>query len=119
MQIEIEAIGVAARSLRRVGKASPVADEGTGGWHGLVSDVLENGSHRCVPLACFTAAEITNHPVSFATAAISPPPPATRATKNNEMGVFQTPRWACDHRFMPPLFRIAVPGDLNSRISQI
>ena len=35
------------------------------------------------------------------------------------MGVFQTPRWACDHRFVPPLFRIAVPGDLNSRISQI
>jgi hypothetical protein len=25
----------------------------------------------------------------------------------------------CDHRFVPPLFRIAVPGDLNSRVSQI
>jgi hypothetical protein len=31
----------------------------------------------------------------------------------------RTTRWACDHRFVPPLFRIAVPGDLNSRISQI
>ena len=28
------------------------------------------------------------------------------------MGVFQTPRWACDHRFVPPLFLVAVPGDL-------
>jgi hypothetical protein len=32
MQIEIETIDVAARSLRRVGNASPVADEVTGGW---------------------------------------------------------------------------------------
>jgi hypothetical protein len=48
--------------------------------HGLVSDVLENGRHRCVPLACFTASEITNHPVSFATAAISPPPAERRRT---------------------------------------
>ena len=28
------------------------------------------------------------------------------------MGVFQTPIWACDHRFVPPLFLVAVPGDL-------
>jgi hypothetical protein len=48
--------------------------------HGLVSDVLENGSHRCVPLACFTASEITNYPASFATATISPPPAERRRT---------------------------------------
>jgi hypothetical protein len=57
-----------------------------------------NGSPQVRPLACFTASEITNHPVSFATATFSRPPAERRATKNNEMGVFQTPRWACDHR---------------------
>ena len=64
----------------------------------------------CSPLACFTASEITNHPVSFTTATFSPPPAERRRT--TEMGVFQTPRWACDHRFVPPLFLVAVPGDL-------
>jgi hypothetical protein len=57
--------------------------------HGLVSDVLENGSHRYVPLACFTASEIANHPVSFTTAIFSSPPAERR--KTTEMGVFQTP----------------------------
>jgi hypothetical protein len=74
-------------ALRRGGKASPVADGRMA--HGLVSDVLENGSHRCVPLACFTASEITNHPVSFTTTTLSPPPVERRRT--TEMGVFQTP----------------------------
>ena len=37
-------------------------------------------ARRCVPLACFTASEITNHPVSFATATFSPPPAERRRT---------------------------------------
>jgi hypothetical protein len=105
-------------ALRRVGKTSPVADEVTGGWRmGLFQTSSKTKSHRCVPLAYFTASEITNHPVSFATATFSPPPAERR----------RTTRWAysrhlgmtCDHRYVPPLFRTAVPGDLNSRVSQI
>ena len=81
---------VLPRSLRRRRPSSSRRRRSHGRMaHGLVSDVLENGSHRCVPLACFTASEITNHPVSFTTATFSPPPAERRRT--TEMGVFQTP----------------------------
>ena len=63
--------------------------------HGLVSDALENGSHRCVPLDFFTASQITNHLVSLTSATFSPPPAQRRRTKNIRDGrISDTRAWS-------------------------